>query len=91
MPMRAASTSGRVTSQSTPFEAQFSACGSTGNCCRRRASPLPGLTATKPGSATVAFPGIEAEVLASRRDLLALLRGAPPPHLRAGWRAAALP
>lgn len=28
-------------------------------------SPLPGLTATKPGSATVAFPGIEAEVLSA--------------------------
>jgi len=34
--------------------------------------------------------GIEAEVLASRRDLLALLRGAPPAHLRSGWRAAVL-
>ncbi|HEX6993229.1 MAG TPA: ribonuclease D [Gammaproteobacteria bacterium] len=34
--------------------------------------------------------GIEAEVLASRRDLAAWLRGAPPPHLRSGWRAAEL-
>ena len=34
--------------------------------------------------------GIEAEVLASRRDLVALLRGAPPMHLKTGWRAAAL-
>ena len=34
--------------------------------------------------------GIEAEVLASRRDLLAWLRGAPPAHLRSGWRAAVL-
>lgn len=34
--------------------------------------------------------GIEAEVLASRRDLVALLRGAPPAHLRSGWRAAEL-
>ncbi len=31
-------------------------------------SPLPGLTATKPGSATVAFPGIAAEVLSSEGD-----------------------
>lgn len=34
--------------------------------------------------------GIEPEVLASRRDLAAWLRGAPPPHLRSGWRAAEL-
>jgi len=34
--------------------------------------------------------GIEAEVLASRRDLAAWLRGAPPPQLRSGWRAAEL-
>jgi ribonuclease D len=34
--------------------------------------------------------GIEAEVLASRRDLVAWLRGAAPQHLRSGWRAAAL-
>ena len=32
--------------------------------------------------------GIEAEVLASRRDLAALLRGVPPAHLVSGWRAA---
>jgi ribonuclease D len=32
--------------------------------------------------------GIEPEVLASRRDLNALLIGRPPPHLREGWRAA---
>jgi len=34
--------------------------------------------------------GIEAEVLASRRDLAAWLRGVPPAHLRSGWRAARL-
>jgi len=34
--------------------------------------------------------GIEAEVLASRRDLAAFLRGVPPPHLASGWRAAEL-
>jgi ribonuclease D len=32
--------------------------------------------------------GIEPEVLASRRDLSALLVGRPPAQLRAGWRAA---
>lgn len=31
--------------------------------------------------------GLEAEVLASRRDLAALLRGAAPAHLKFGWRA----
>jgi ribonuclease D len=31
--------------------------------------------------------GIEPEVLASRRDLTASLRGAVPPHLLSGWRA----
>lgn len=31
--------------------------------------------------------GIQAEVLASRRDLAALLSGHPPQHLRSGWRA----
>ena len=34
--------------------------------------------------------GIEAEVLASRRDLAALLRGVPSAHLASGWRAAQL-
>ena len=34
--------------------------------------------------------GIEPEILATRRDLAALAVGAPPPHLRAGWRAAEL-
>ena len=32
--------------------------------------------------------GIESEVLASRRDLIAFLVGMPPDHLRSGWRAA---
>ncbi|HEU4619189.1 MAG TPA: HRDC domain-containing protein [Gammaproteobacteria bacterium] len=32
--------------------------------------------------------GIEPEVLATRRDLGALLRGRPPAHLEKGWRAA---
>ena len=31
-------------------------------------TPLPGLTATKPGSATVAFPGIDAEVLTAEGE-----------------------
>jgi acetyl-CoA synthetase len=31
-------------------------------------SPLPGLTSTKPGSATLAFPGIEAEILTDGGD-----------------------
>jgi ribonuclease D len=35
--------------------------------------------------------GIQAEVLASRRDLAALLTGNAPPHLRSGWRAEQLP
>jgi ribonuclease D len=34
--------------------------------------------------------GIEAEIVASRRDLAALVVGNPPPHLRQGWRAAVL-
>ncbi|HSJ14494.1 MAG TPA: acetate--CoA ligase [Longimicrobiales bacterium] len=32
-------------------------------------TPLPGLTATKPGSATVAFPGIHAEVITAEGDV----------------------
>src|SRR5690606_39380538 len=31
-------------------------------------TPLPGITATKPGSATVPFPGIEAEVLSANGE-----------------------
>jgi ribonuclease D len=34
--------------------------------------------------------GIEPEILATKRDLVALAAGNPPAHLRAGWRAAAL-
>ena len=34
--------------------------------------------------------GIEPEVLASRKDLIAWLAGSPPPHLTAGWRTEAL-
>ncbi|HZF27481.1 MAG TPA: HRDC domain-containing protein [Gammaproteobacteria bacterium] len=34
--------------------------------------------------------GIEPEILATRRDLAALELGAPPEHLRNGWRALAL-
>ncbi|HEX5046302.1 MAG TPA: HRDC domain-containing protein [Gammaproteobacteria bacterium] len=34
--------------------------------------------------------GIEPEILATRRDLAALELGAPPEHLRKGWRAQAL-
>jgi ribonuclease D len=34
--------------------------------------------------------GIEPEVLATRRELVALAAGRPPAHLRDGWRAAAL-
>ena len=34
--------------------------------------------------------GIEPEILATRRDLVALAAGRPPAHLRDGWRAAAL-
>jgi acetyl-CoA synthetase len=32
-------------------------------------TPLPGLTETKPGSATVAFPGVQAEVLTAEGDV----------------------
>ena len=32
--------------------------------------------------------GVDSEVLASRRDLIACLVGMPPEHLRSGWRAA---
>jgi len=31
--------------------------------------------------------GIQSEVLAAKRDLVATILGAPPPHLSAGWRA----
>ena len=31
--------------------------------------------------------GIEPEILATRRDLVGVALGNPPPHLRAGWRA----
>jgi ribonuclease D len=34
--------------------------------------------------------GIEPEVLAARRDLVATVQGSPPERLRAGWRAAQL-
>jgi ribonuclease D len=34
--------------------------------------------------------GLEPEILATKRDLVALAAGNPPAHLRAGWRAAAL-
>jgi ribonuclease D len=34
--------------------------------------------------------GIEPEVLATRRDLVAVALGTPPPHIARGWRAAAL-
>ncbi len=34
--------------------------------------------------------GIEPEVIAARRDLVAILGGRPPGHLAAGWRAAML-
>jgi ribonuclease D len=34
--------------------------------------------------------GIEPEILATRRDLAGLVVGRSPPHLRHGWRAAAL-
>jgi ribonuclease D len=34
--------------------------------------------------------GLEPEILATRRDLVALAAGRPPAHLRDGWRAAAL-
>jgi len=34
--------------------------------------------------------GLEPEVLATKRDLVALAAGNPPAHLREGWRAAAL-
>jgi acetyl-CoA synthetase len=33
-------------------------------------TPLPGVTATKPGSATVAFPGIEADILSATGDVI---------------------
>jgi hypothetical protein len=42
MPMRAGSTSGRLSSQSTARLAQLSERGSTGKACNRSASPLPG-------------------------------------------------
>ncbi len=31
--------------------------------------------------------GIEPEILATRRDLVGIALGSPPPHLRTGWRA----
>jgi ribonuclease D len=34
--------------------------------------------------------GIEPEILATKRDLIALAAGNPPAHLRNGWRAGAL-
>jgi ribonuclease D len=34
--------------------------------------------------------GLEPEILATKRDLVALAAGNPPAHLREGWRAAAL-
>ena len=34
--------------------------------------------------------GIEPEILATRRDLVAVAAGKPPPHLTRGWRAAEL-
>jgi len=34
--------------------------------------------------------GLEPEILATKRDLVALASGNPPAHLRGGWRAAAL-
>jgi ribonuclease D len=34
--------------------------------------------------------GLEPEILATKRDLVALAAGNPPAHLRAGWRAAVL-
>jgi ribonuclease D len=34
--------------------------------------------------------GLEPEILATKRDLMALAAGKPPAHLRDGWRAAAL-
>ena len=33
---------------------------------------------------------IEPEILATKRDLVALAAGNPPAHLRSGWRAVAL-
>ncbi|HEX6068490.1 MAG TPA: acetate--CoA ligase, partial [Longimicrobiaceae bacterium] len=33
-------------------------------------TPLPGVTATKPGSATVAFPGIQADILTAAGDVI---------------------
>jgi ribonuclease D len=37
-----------------------------------------------------AILGIEPEILATRRDLIAVALGSPPPHLRAGWRSVEL-
>jgi ribonuclease D len=34
--------------------------------------------------------GVEPEILATRRDLVGVALGNPPPHLRSGWRARAL-
>ena len=34
--------------------------------------------------------GLEPEILATKRDLVALAAGRPPAHLRDGWRAVAL-
>jgi ribonuclease D len=34
--------------------------------------------------------GLEPEILATRRDLVAVALGNPPPHLRTGWRATEL-
>ena len=53
-------------------------------------TPLPGLTATKPGSATVAFPGIAAEVLSAEGEpvhagYLAITKPWPG-MLRTVWR-----
>jgi hypothetical protein len=37
--------------------------------------------------AHAAVLGIEPEILATRRDLVAVALGARPPHLKDGWRA----
>ena len=37
-------------------------------------TPLPGVTVTKPGSATFPFPGIEVDVIDARRQLGAVGR-----------------
>jgi acetyl-CoA synthetase len=55
-------------------------------------TPLPGVTATKPGSATVPFPGIQADILTASGDVIPAgggflaIRDPWPAMLRGIWR-----